>query len=451
MGIMGKYCTGLRNETHCGTMIPLSPKIKPIIALKIKPLTTTLSPHQLCVVDGAVPEVCIAVCGECRESKHKTAFSKSQWYKVDEHGRSPRCTMCVNADIDVKRATEKGATSIRKKMERSDPVATTNVKKLLEVEALNVTALITQSNTIRTLEKYAKTVTSCRQGSMFKYPSWVVKHSCYAVYGTFVDYLCRHYVHYKIGTEFKDHRAAFIVDQILCRKEANALGLGLRIEPRYTTVFEPDFSVCMLGDAHKTRHESEMSADVHKTQRESENSIVHSYSEIMQISVHTRCLIAHIFNVSLCHGISFGRDDWKLCSIRARLIEEQMLQEIFQFLDLLLVDAKNIVINPIFGSVELKIRGDGDLLIDDILVDFKVSKYSKGANFVDFHQLILYAAGHYFNTKRYIRELIIYNPLLGQRHSISVDKELIDATVNFLMMRADYKPCDVLMALSSNQ
>jgi hypothetical protein len=68
-------------------------------------------------------------------------------------------------------------------------------------------------------------------------------------------------------------------------------------------------------------------------------------------------------------------------------------------------DIEKSIVNPVCGCKYF--RGDGDLIINDYIIDFKVSK-NDNFSIKEFSQLILYSFGLYINNKSQDRELDVF-------------------------------------------
>lgn len=133
-------------------------------------------------------------------------------------------------------------------------------------------------------------------------------------------------------------------------------------------------------------------------------SFVHN-SETLEI-------IEDVFNTSLMHSIFFRHtDSLNFINIEQKKITKILYEDIINWITSWLNGAKNVMVNPSVGNTEMKMIGDPDLIIDDNLIDFKVSKQITGTSICDFYQLIIYAALYEKNTGIRINNLVIYNPL----------------------------------------
>lgn len=101
-----------------------------------------------------------------------------------------------------------------------------------------------------------------------------------------------------------------------------------------------------------------------------------------------------------------------------------------------------------FGADCFGIRGTPDLVVENILIDFKVYWEEFGNNILDFIQLILYAICGNNNTRNKdkgrtkIDTLIIYNPLFGCEYIVNMskwtkEKEVIEYIEKFKSLNPD--------------
>jgi hypothetical protein len=145
-----------------------------------------------------------------------------------------------------------------------------------------------------------------------------------------------------------------------------------------------------------------------------------------------------ILNVSIFHSLSFCRnDDIKYVNYEEDIINKKSYDNIIKYIQNKVFNKRNILINPQFGNIYLGINGDGDLIIDDELIDIKISK-SVGLNINDFIQLIVYATLYYLKTNIICNKLTIYNPLLGKEYNIIISLDIIN---KFIIILENYDIC----------
>lgn len=143
-------------------------------------------------------------------------------------------------------------------------------------------------------------------------------------------------------------------------------------------------------------------------------------------------ILEEIYDVSKTHSISFNRRAvlYKRVSKYELKRHLSMYQEMNNFIRGKAKKANLIKTNPPFSTEN--ISGEGDLLLDDLLIDFKVHQGS-ALEINHVLQLLTYVAlsrelGH--NIKR----IALYNPLMGQYHETDIsewNKE--DELIKFLL------------------
>lgn len=128
--------------------------------------------------------------------------------------------------------------------------------------------------------------------------------------------------------------------------------------------------------------------------------------------------VSLIWNVAQLHLVFFHDGIFELQEQDAfNFVEKDNLEELISVLDKIFQHKDTIILNPEVGGFYF--RGDGDLIVDDQLIDFKCAKYP----FVPkkyFFQHLLYAFGYYLNDNKTVNQLVIFNPLLGTKHSLNI-------------------------------
>jgi hypothetical protein len=134
-------------------------------------------------------------------------------------------------------------------------------------------------------------------------------------------------------------------------------------------------------------------------------------------------IIKDIFIVSLCHGLSFAQDITKVFEYinNPPSLDNNYFKSLSSNIDEFIVSSDTIIMNPILTNKAYKILADADLIIADVLIDFKVSKKQIGTALTDFSQLILYAHLYLTNTNNKINTIMIWNPLYNVKHQIKID------------------------------
>lgn len=91
-------------------------------------------------------------------------------------------------------------------------------------------------------------------------------------------------------------------------------------------------------------------------------------------------------------------------------------------------DKYDLFLNPTLDNDELKIYGDADLIVNNNLIDFKMSNYSGTTN-KDFIQLLIYSVLYYLKYSTVLDSVEIYNPLLGFKRKMFVNETIIKNTI----------------------
>lgn len=137
-------------------------------------------------------------------------------------------------------------------------------------------------------------------------------------------------------------------------------------------------------------------------------SFINSYEKVTNKENQTINIIPEIFIVSLAHNISFGQYNEEKSKLQFQYIinncfKDEYIQNIINILQIF--DGKKYAINPTLGYYG--IPSDCDLIIDDNLIDFKVSKMDN--NKYEILQLLGYssliAVGDHMINKIHIIDL----------------------------------------------
>jgi hypothetical protein len=132
--------------------------------------------------------------------------------------------------------------------------------------------------------------------------------------------------------------------------------------------------------------------------------------------------ITDIYNMSLCHKFRFG-DIKGLEYLNKNLcIDENDNNKLNLYIENKIKNKKNILCNPALCNSELKIRADADLIINDELIDFKISGTNIGENNKKYIQLLIYVCLYYKKTNIKCKKITILNLLLGYEYSIDISK-----------------------------
>ena len=120
-----------------------------------------------------------------------------------------------------------------------------------------------------------------------------------------------------------------------------------------------------------------------------------------------------IFKVSTCHKILLGEEGY---SFKEYYLPDNLRISINKYIER--IDCEDVCPSPNFTNMEIGIKGDGHLLLNDKIVGLKISRENK---LVYFYHLFIFSALHYINTGSQIKTVEIYNPLRNEISSIKID------------------------------
>ena len=209
--------------------------------------------------------------------------------------------------------------------------------------------------------------------------------------GCFIDYLMRRFITEQLQIEFQDARALLTNCRAPC-------------------------APCVIEEEEEEAHFPQPFAE--------------AYEKVSNASNKTKDVINEIFVISLGHGFSFGRydpDSWRTQYeyVVKNFVEDFMddLQKVFT-----LTKGTQYALNPVIG-IHGSIRADADLIIDDNLIDFKVTKSND--NKYEFFQLLGYASlAAMYNYD--INMIHIINFYTNTLRSINITDWVHDQRIGFL-------------------
>ena len=199
------------------------------------------------------------------------------------------------------------------------------------------------------------------------YTDYLIKRNLYSANGVFYDYLIRKHISNLKNQDAFDYRAETMIAQ------------------GYTD-YESDY-------------------EIYKDKR----------NQVLDI-------LPTIYRVSSLHTLFFGE---KVEDFNPLMINLDNIKMALNYISSL-KNIQNAILNPICGGIYF--NADADLVINDTIIDFKVSK-NAGVGMDNFLQLIFYAAGFYINERKEMKKFVIYNPLLGLEYTLELNnldlKELV--------------------------
>ena len=201
------------------------------------------------------------------------------------------------------------------------------------------------------------------------YSNYIIKNKLYSANGLFYDYLIRKHVSNLQNKDAFDSRAERMIDQ------------------GYTD-YDPDYKIYQ----DKT-------------------------NQVLDI-------LPTVYRVSCLHKLFFRE---KVENFNPKMINLDNIKETLNYISSL-ENIENALLNPDCDGIYF--AGDADMVIDDTIIDFKVSKYA-GVVMDHFLQLIFYAAAFYINEGKEMRKFLIYNPLLGLEYTLELKNLDLNKLVAF--------------------
>lgn len=273
-----------------------------------------------------------------------------------------------------------------------------------------------------------------------QYASFIDQKNIYTEFGIFIDYLLR-----RMTGNYIDQKAEKIIKSIplsnadqqefthhfksikhLTAQELSNLGNKLdKMWMKRISWKMQRFNISTVADVIISSHFYLPFAFVKKME--------YSYLAYQDPKQKWYNILEDIYNVSKTHSISFNRRAVLYKNVSKYELKRHlsMYQEMNSFIKTKVKNTNKIITTPSFSTE--KISGEGDLLLDDLLIDFKVHNGS-ALEINNVLQLLTYVALSRelgYNIKR----IALYNPLMGQYHETNIsewnkDKELI----NFLLV-----------------
>jgi len=250
-----------------------------------------------------------------------------------------------------------------------------NIKDLIGIQKITCTALV---NYIICDKNFISNIMELNINET-KLGCNIIPNQYNNYYGQFIDYLVRYEIAKKHNISFSDDRSKYII-------------------------------------MHGSKKEE---FDVYH------NIIKVSYNNM----INKNASICDIFNVSLCHSIFFGDTDVYKMINTINNYDIISYNNIIKYINNM--QFNNIILNPILNNYDLGIIGDGDLIMDNTIIDIKVSN-NIGLHIYDFIQLIIYAIIYYKNTNIICNRLVICNFLKGNEYIINIDETLIIKLCNIV-------------------
>lgn len=236
------------------------------------------------------------------------------------------------------------------------------------------------------------------------YEPLVHQMKAWACMGVFYDYLIRKEIYNLLEKEAIDHRASTFEEQLADYNEILNVIKSSRVP---ADAGEPE-----IDDEGKELADSIFPIDVEKLRKP-----LASYQKYKDPKNATLDIIEDIFNTSMLHRLFFGDS---MLAFDPKLLNMDNLKTVLKHVGTF--NRNNISLNPVVGCEYF--RGDADLILDDVLLDIKLSMYALKLTQVQsrrqLYQLIFYALGVFVNEGKEIRKFKIYNPLLGIEYFLEI-------------------------------
>lgn len=276
-------------------------------------------------------------------------------------------------------------------------------------------------NVIKTCKMKKKTTVH----KSFYYRSSIIEKRLYAVYGVFIDYFIRRYLAEKLNIAFEDIRAKTYYDDLKINYNNIAYEKILN-KNEIDDFLESEPGIIITRAEELEDGQVELLYIISKpgsspiAQRVFEDDhIIPGYSESYEKVVDTQTyrtmdILNDLSNVCNAHFVWFNE---KILTEPLDYNEENLMC-VTSYLDKLVSCKDEVLLNPSLGGKYFE--GDGDLIINDVIIDIKNSKFENRA-LTDFYQLIMYSYGAFENLGKKIKKFMIYNPLLGIEYEIELD------------------------------
>jgi hypothetical protein len=219
-----------------------------------------------------------------------------------------------------------------------------------------------------------------------------------SIFGQFIDYLIRFEISKTQSIKFEDSRTECMI---------------------YQESINDSFEKKLDIDLSENDDDGETVLDDHQIQLQ---SIKNSYYKLQ-----TNCdvVLKDVLNTSIAHSLFFREiKALKYVDYDNEIMTKTSYKNIITYVNEKVNNKKNILLNPGLGNDKLQISADADLIIDNELIDIKVSN-SVGLNINDFIQLLVYATLYHMKTNIVCNKISIYNPILGVENYIIIDLNMI--------------------------
>jgi len=244
--------------------------------------------------------------------------------------------------------------------------------------------------------------------TQFKYPQWIEENKLWYLYGYFIEKIIN-----RIISKYK-------------KKEVEDTSIIYYI----TKNKKIDFKILINCNEKDLKNKYQLNLK--------ERKFLKSYKKFINLDLENIDIIDDIFNISIVNSILNGREEeYKYFNNKGLKIDINIIENIEKYFINLTTNSENILINPILGGSELCLGADADFIIDDIILDIKVSKI-KTKNIAHIMQQFIYVSLYNLQQKKEntesikkINKIKLYNPLLNIEYNVDItdwnrENEIID-------------------------
>lgn len=263
----------------------------------------------------------------------------------------------------------------------------------------------------------------------YEYKSVVEKRRLQNKMGVFYDYFIRLYLSMLNNIRFKDDRCVYIRSKLENIDKDKAENNNEKRENSDNNEGKD------IDNENRNNDDEDDEEEYTEKEKRQIKRYIECYNEITSQELLDKSFflskkgVSLIWNMAQLHLVFFGHGSFELKENRIFVyVDIKNLEELTNILDKNFEHKTKLLLNPAVGGFYF--AGDADLIIDDTLIDIKCTKKTL-VNKKLFLQHLIYAFGYYKNCKETINKLVIFNPLLGTKHSL-------DISVSFDQMELDF-------------
>jgi hypothetical protein len=143
-------------------------------------------------------------------------------------------------------------------------------------------------------------------------------------------------------------------------------------------------------------------------------------------------ILQDILNVSICN-LLYSHKLYALEYIDSgNMISEEYYDKIEKYIKLKLAKCENIEYDNMLNDPDYKILMDIDLIFDDEIFQIDASRTATNINIFDFTRLFIYASLYYKNSRKKIKKLTIFNPLLFIEFNVEINMNIINNILDII-------------------